>query len=39
MTGKDYAAAMKKRVAPIWEITDQWIKVGGKPVSAVLLEI
>lgn len=36
MTGEDYAAAMKKRVAPIWEITDQWVQVGGEPVPAVL---
>ena len=36
MTGEDYAAAMKKRVAPIWEITDQWVQVGGEPVPAIL---
>ena len=26
----------KKRVAPIREITDQWVQVGGEPVPAVL---
>lgn len=32
MTGRDYGVAMKKRIAPIWEVTAQWTKRSGRSI-------